>query len=98
MTDINKPALLGGPKAVPKPVPAYNSLGPEEIEAAREGVASGHLSLFFGSYGDNFLGGSQVRAFEEEWSAYFDVPFSVSVNSATSGLIAAVGACGIGPG
>ncbi len=91
-------ALFGGPKTVSRPVPPYNSLGAEEVEAARKVVQSGHLSLFFGSMGDNFLGGPQVRAFEEEWSRYFEVPHSVSVNSATSGLIAAVGACGVGPG
>jgi len=91
-------ALAGGPKAVPHPVPPYNSLGPEEVEAARRVVASGHLSQFFGSWGDNFLGGPEVRAFEREWSEYFQVPHSISMNSATSGLIAAVGACGVGPG
>ena len=98
MSSSNKPALLGGPKAVPIPPPPYNSLGPEETEAARKVVEAGQLSLFFGSWGENFLGGPQVLAFEKEWSAYFDVPFSISVNSATSGLIAAIGACGIGPG
>lgn len=91
-------ALLGGSRSVTAAVPAYNSIGPEEIEAARAVIASGGLSLFFGSRGPHFLGGPQVRALEAEWSKAFDVPFSVSVNSATSGLIAAVGACRVGPG
>jgi perosamine synthetase len=91
-------ALFGGPQAVPGTLPRYNSLGPEEVEAARAVVASGDLSLFFGSHGDNFLGGPQVRALEAEWSARFDVPHVVSVNSATSGLVAAMGAVGIKPG
>jgi dTDP-4-amino-4,6-dideoxygalactose transaminase len=91
-------ALLGGSKSVGQPFPEYNSLGPEEVEAARRVVESGHLSLFFGSWGDNFLGGPEVKALEREWAAAFDVPYAVSMNSATSGLIAAVGACGIGPG
>jgi dTDP-4-amino-4,6-dideoxygalactose transaminase len=95
---MEKPALLGGPKAVPKAIPPYNSLGDEEIEAAQRVVASGQLSAFFGSWGENFMGGPQVRAFEREWATYFDVPHALSVNSATSGLIAAVGACGVGPG
>jgi perosamine synthetase len=91
-------ALFGGAPAVKKPLPRYNSLGPEEVEAARAVVASGDLSLFFGSMGDNFLGGPQVKLLEREWSARFDVPHAVTVNSATSGLVAAVGACGIRPG
>ncbi len=93
-----KLALFGGPKSVPQPIPTYNSLGPEEVVAAQRVVSSGHLSLFFGSWGENFLGGPEVRAFEEEWSERFATRFSVTVNSATSGLIAAVGACGVGPG
>lgn len=93
-----KLALFGGPKAVPQPIPHYSSLGAEEVEAARRVVSSGQLSLFFGSWGDNFLGGPEVRAFEQEWCEYFKVRHSVSVNSATSGLIAAVGACGVKPG
>lgn len=93
-----KLALFGGPQAVTQPIPGYNSLGSEEVEAARRVVSSGNLSMFFGSWGDNFLGGPEVRSFEAEWCQYFQVSHSVSVNSATSGLIAAVGACGVGPG
>ena len=91
-------ALLGGPPAVRGSIPAYRSIGAEEVAAASRVVRSGVLSAFFGSWGDNFLGGPEVRAFESEWSRAFDTPYAVSVNSATSGLIAAVGACGVGPG
>lgn len=95
---MQKLALLGGPPAITKPIPPYHSIGAEEVEAARKVVASGKLSEFVGAWGNFFLGGEQVRAFEAEWSAYFDVPYSVTVNSATSGLVAAVGACGVAPG
>ena len=44
------------------------------------------------------MGGAQVRALEEEWAAHFGVKHAMCINSATSGLIAAVGACDIGPG
>src|SRR3970282_2035069 len=40
----------------------------------------------------------KVREFERDWSAFFGVKHAVTVNSATSGLIAAVGAIGIEPG
>ena len=39
-----------------------------------------------------------MRRFEEEWSGIFGSRFVVSVNSATSGLIAAMGAIGVEPG
>lgn len=46
----------------------------------------------------SFLGGRMVRKFEAEFARKLGVPFAVSVNSATSGLSAALGAAGIGPG
>lgn len=91
-------ALLGGPKCIPEPIPPYNSLGPEEVAAATRVVESGHLSMFYGSWSDYFYGGPEIQALEKEWCERFETPHSVTVNSATSGLIAAVGACGIAPG
>ena len=78
--------------------PGNNSIGPEEIEAASRVLKSGILSNFYGSWGDNFRGGIEVQSFEEEWSEYFSVKHSITMNSATGGLIAAVGAIGINPG
>jgi dTDP-4-amino-4,6-dideoxygalactose transaminase len=95
---MSKLAINGGARALECAVPHYNPHGPEERAAGLRVLESGRLSDFHGSWGENFLGGPEVRALEAEWSAYFDVPYSVSVNSATSGLIAAVGACGVGPG
>lgn len=46
----------------------------------------------------SFLGGRMVRKFEADFSNRFNVPYAVSMNSATSGLSAAMGALGIGPG
>lgn len=91
-------ALFGGTPAIEGPIPAYQSIGTEECHAALRVLQTGQLSAFFGSWGDNFFGGPMVKAFEREWSERFAVPYAVSVNSATSGLIAAVGACGIKPG
>lgn len=45
-----------------------------------------------------FLGGRMVRKFESDFASKFGVPYAISVNSATSGLSAALGAAGIGPG
>jgi dTDP-4-amino-4,6-dideoxygalactose transaminase len=91
-------ALFGGPKAITMPFRRYNPIGLEETDAARRVVDSGVLSQFIGAWDPDFYGGVQVREFERQWANYFDVKHAVTVNSATSGLIAAVGALGIEPG
>jgi dTDP-4-amino-4,6-dideoxygalactose transaminase len=35
---------------------------------------------------------------EREWAGYYNIEHAITVNSCTSGLYAAIGACGIGPG
>ncbi len=45
-----------------------------------------------------FLGGRMIKKFEAGFAEKFGVPYAVTVNSATSGLSAALGAAGIGPG
>src|SRR5262249_9847457 len=65
---------------------------------AKAVVETGLLSGYGGAWGPCFFGGPQVQAFERAWEADFGVRHAVAVNSATSGLIAAVGAVGIEPG
>jgi perosamine synthetase len=91
-------ALLGGKPVLRGPLPVYRSMGAAELEAVAAVVRSGCLSGFYGSWGEQYLGGPLVRAFEEAWRHRFGVPYAISVNSATSGLFAAVGAAGVGPG
>ncbi len=91
-------ALLGGRPVLTEPLPPYQSIGPAERAAVLAVLDSGCLSGFFGSPGPGFLGGPQVRAFEAAWRRQYDVAHAVSVNSATSGLIALMGAIGISPG
>ncbi|MBF0557341.1 MAG: DegT/DnrJ/EryC1/StrS family aminotransferase [Nitrospirae bacterium] len=93
-----KPALLGGTPVRTKPYPVHITTGQEEKAAALRVIESGILSDFEGSNNQWFLGGAEVKAFEKEWSSFFGVKYGVSVNSATSGLMAAVGAAGVGPG
>lgn len=93
-----KLALFGGAPVRTKPYPVHITTGEEEKKAAVKVIESGILSDFEGSNNQWFLGGPEVKAFEKEWSDYFGARHSVSVNSATSGLMAAVGAAGIGPG
>lgn len=95
----SKLAILGGEPAVKRPLGAFNSIGAEEKAAVIEFLDKGIvLSGFHGSARPSFFGGEQVLAFEAAWKARMGTRHAVSVNSATSGLMAAMGAIGIGPG
>jgi len=88
-------AIHGGKKVRSEPFPAYNTIGVEEEEATLRVLRSGKLSTYLGSWHDDFYGGKEVQALEREWEDFFQVKHAISVNSATSGLYAAVGALGI---
>ncbi len=94
----NNLAILGGDKLITKDFKPYNSIGSEEIKAAKRVLDSGVLSKFLGCWDDDFFGGPNVREFEEKLANYFNVKHVVVVNSWTSGLICALGAIGIEPG
>lgn len=98
LASTEKLALFGGPKTIQTAFKRYNPIGVEEVEAARQVIESGILSQFIGAWHEDFYGGPKVREFERAYAAYFGVKHAVTVNSATSGLIAAVGAIGIEPG
>lgn len=93
-----KLALLGGPKIRNRPFPPYNSIGEEERLAVDKVMRSGNLSQYLGSWHEDFYGGPQVKAFEQEWATRFQAKHCVSFNSNSSGLHAAMGACGVGYG
>ncbi len=93
-----KLALFGGEKVINRPFMRYNSIGKEELQTASEVIESGVLSQFLGCWDPDFYGGPKVREFEQYCAEYFGVKHAVTVNSWTSGLIAAVGAIGIEPG
>lgn len=95
---MDKLALLGGPKAVHTEFRKYNPIGVEELAAAKEVIESGVLSQFIGAWHKDFYGGPKVRQFERMAAEYVGVKHAVTVNSWTSGLVAAVGAIGIEPG
>ena len=93
-----KLALLGGHPVRTEPFPSYDVIGEEEKQAVMNVLDSGILSRFLGAWHNDFYGGPQVQAFEREWAEVSGVDHAVSVNSCTSGLYAAVGAAGVGPG
>ena len=91
-------ALFGGTPVIAEPLSPFRSIGEAEKLAVAEVMESGSLSAFYGSPGDEYYGGERVRAFEQAWCEMCGVNHALSVNSATSGLIAAMGAIGVGPG
>jgi perosamine synthetase len=95
---IEKLSLFGGPKTINHPFRCYNSIGKEEVKAVNAVMEGGTLSQFLGCWDPDFYGGSNVQAFERQCETYFGVKHAITVNSWTSGLIAAVGAVGLEPG
>ena len=93
-----KLAINGGRPVRNEPFPAYVTIGEEERRAVIEVLDSGVLSKYLGTWSPEFYGGPRVQKLEREWAEHFGVKYAVSVNSATSGLYAAVGAAGVGPG
>jgi len=91
-------AIHGGSKTITAPFKRFNPIGSEESEAAKAVVDTGVLSKFLGAWDPDFFGGPKVQEFERMCERYFGVKHAVTVNSWTSGLIAAVGAVGIEPG
>ena len=95
---MHKLALLGGEPVRRHLFPPHNTIGPEEKEAAQAVLDTGNLSQFLGAWSDDFYGGPKVQEFEGAWAIHSNTKFAYSVNSNTSGLFAAIGACNIGPG
>jgi perosamine synthetase len=91
-------AIHGGKPVRSKPFSDYVTLGVEEKRAVMEVLDDGILSGFLATWSPEFYGGPRVQKLEREWADYFGVKHAISVNSATSGLYAAAGAAGIGPG
>ncbi len=95
MSDL---ACLGGKPVISGEFAPYPSMGEAERRAVADVVASGCLSGFYGSPGPEFMGGPKVREFEAAWAAKFGVKHAISMNSNTSGLLAAMGAIKLSPG
>ena len=91
-------ALKGGKPVRTMPFPRYNTITDAEKKAVLEVLDTGKLSGFLANFSEEFYGGPKVREFEKLWSYKFHAKHTISVNSATSGLMAAIGAAGIGPG
>ena len=85
----NIPAIIGGPPVNKSEFVNANFIGREEKKAVNRVLDSGILSGFIGAWVPDFYGGNEVKNLEKNWSKYFKVKHSISMNSATSCLIAA---------
>jgi dTDP-4-amino-4,6-dideoxygalactose transaminase len=97
-SEINPLAILGGKPHLKSKIKVHNTIGFSEQVAVNRVLRSGVLSKFLGTWSEDFFGGSRVRELESLASEMFNSKHAISVNSWTSGLIAAVGAVGIAPG
>lgn len=95
---MTKLAINGGGRVRNTLFPAYKYIDEAEINAVVETMRSGVLSKFIGGWHQDFNGGDQVKALEAAWAKRYQTRHALAVNSATSGLIAALGALGISPG
>ena len=91
-------AIFGGEPVRTKPFPPYQTLDEKEEQAVVQVIRGGVLSDFIGADCDFFLGGKKVRELEERYRQHCGTKHAVSMNSATSVIIAAMAAFGIGPG
>ncbi len=95
---MNKLAIFGGPKSIKKTFKLFNTYDIKEQNAAVKVIKSGIISDFVGKNVKNFYGGKYVREFEKQIKKKFKCKYALTVNSWTSGLIAAIGSIEIEPG
>lgn len=91
-------AIAGGTPLRTAPFPGRRTMGEAEKQAVIEVMDSDQLSSFFGSPGEQWLGGPKVKQFERKWAEQYGFKHAISVNSWTTGLMTAVGAVGVEPG
>lgn len=95
MASENKLALFGGSPILKEAFPQYNTIGQAEISGALEVLQTGVLSGFVASPNSNYFGGRWTLELEEYFCKKFGTKYAVAVNSATSGLHAALAAAGV---
>ncbi len=95
---ISKLAILGGKPVRKKSFRERKTMGAAELKSVKRVLDSDVLSGFLGAAGSLFNGGKEVRGFENAWASKFGFKHALSLNSASTALMTAVGAAGIGPG
>lgn len=93
-----KLAIFGGEPVRKEPFPQYPVIGEEEITSVNRVLKRGVLSGYAASNGPEFLGGKNVKKFEQKFAEYHGIDYAIAVNSATAGLHISLAAADIGPG
>lgn len=91
-------SIRGGQKTRTRPFPKHPIIGKEEKENILSVLDSGNISTFRTAPGEHFLGGKNIREFEDMFAKKIGTKFAVSFNSASSALHAAIVAVGVNPG
>lgn len=76
------------------PIKRYNSIGQDERDIVEDAIGRDLSGFLAGQE----RGGFYVCALEDDWCETFGVKHAIAVNSATSGLMAAAFAVGLGKG
>ncbi len=95
---MDKLAIDGGKPVRSKPFAVYQTMDEKEEHAVAQVIRDGVISDFIGAKGPFFLGGKKVIELEEMYKEHCGVKHAISMNSATSVIIAAMAAFEIGPG
>lgn len=95
---MKKLAINGGRKVRTRLFPSQDTFDNNEYKAVIETMIDGRLSNYRANWTEDFYGGPRIKQLEKAWSEKFGSKYSIAVNSATSGLIAACGAIGLKPG
>ncbi len=95
---MSKLAIFGGTPVRTTPFPPYRTFDDNEMRAVQDVIRGHVVSDFIGACSPYFKGGKKVQELEELWAAHAGTKHAVAMNSATSVIIAAMGAFGVGPG
>jgi len=95
---MKKLAINGGQKVRTELFPSQDTFDWHEYNAVTDVMYNGRLSNYRANWTEDFYGGPKIKELEKDWSNKFGSKFSIAINSATSGLIAACGAIGLQPG
>jgi len=95
---MSKLAINGGLKVRTELFPNQDTFDWHEYDAVTNVMYTGRLSNYRANWTKDFYGGPKIKELEKDWSDKFGSKYSIAVNSATSGLIAACGAIDLKPG
>lgn len=91
---MTKLALFGGKPEVNEPIARFNTIGPEELGVITPMLID-HSEPLSGFLGGELTGGRWVQTLEHIWCETFGCKHAISMNSATSGLLAACATIGL---